>query len=339
LKKLVIPGGLQKSSRERVVFLEFNTKLSQTLGLNMMYPSPSHLSDIFQVFDDLCISEEDRLQAIAYMDTVLAESRQPGERFPGKFVLHVLFPIYKALINWKSGHIEEGLAEAISCLLGLQVYTHETFFGALSHFPQLCMMGNLVKFFLEQGHLVMAAQMYDYIKSICKVMEPEYNFVTNHLNELMAKHGGTSTPISSPSSADSSPTSTPPAQIYYGNVHIYKIVDTINKITISDFNNSDVAGSCCHHAFTVHPTSNSCSDDYSSSSNNHNHIYNNTNTNINNNTTTNNNNTNNNNNDHNYDDNNDNTYLEEISVVDFDEIESIINGTDYSSFTLPGIDM
>ena len=48
----------------------------------------------------------------------------------------------------------------------------------LAEHPQLCFMGGLVKFFYEQGHNNLALEMCGYINIVCKIMAPEYDFVS-----------------------------------------------------------------------------------------------------------------------------------------------------------------
>lgn len=55
-------------------------------------------------------------------------------------------------------------------------------FRGLVDFPHLVMLGGVCQMFFDQGHYGVAALLCDKIKIICKLMEPEYDFVSLSLS-------------------------------------------------------------------------------------------------------------------------------------------------------------
>lgn len=165
--------------------IEFHASTIQILGFNTFYPESTYASKAFHLFDDVVISEEARLRLFGHMNQILFGCYEKGVVNHANFAKVILIPSYRAVVNWKSGHIGEAIENAIHCLAGLQVLDNSCIFGLLSHFPQVCVLGSVVKMLLEQGQVFLAKQLGDKIKSICNVMKPDLDFMCQQVDELM----------------------------------------------------------------------------------------------------------------------------------------------------------
>lgn len=194
-QKTLMLKDMSKSMRHRVtsdkftlvlvLLLEFHAAIIQYLGYNTFYPSASYSIDAFHMFDSIVVSEEARLRLFEIMNSVMAASEDTHVAHHMTFVRTLLVPLYTAVINWKSNHIREAMEAAVSCLAGMQVMDRGCLFGLLSHFPQICMLGSLVKLFMEQGQVFLAKQMADHIKNICNVMKPDLDFICKQIDDLL----------------------------------------------------------------------------------------------------------------------------------------------------------
>lgn len=181
-----ITAGLDKFSPMIAQMLEFHANMILVLGFNTFYPETKYASEAFNQFDGLSISEDARLRLFDCMEQI-GICCQDKQATHSAFAKVIMIPSYRAVINWKSNHIQEGIDDTISCLAGLQVLDNACLFGLLSHFPQLCVLGSLVKMLLEQGQIFLAKQLGDHIKNICKIMKPDLDFICRQVDELLEK--------------------------------------------------------------------------------------------------------------------------------------------------------
>jgi hypothetical protein len=166
------------------LLLEFHSDIMLVLGFNTFYPDTKIASDAFSQFDGLSISEDARLRLFDCMEQI-AICCQDKQATHSAFAKVIMIPSYRAVINWKSNHIQEAIEDTISCLAGLQVLDNACLFGMLSHFPQICVLGSLVKMLLEQGQIFLAKQLGDHIKNVCKIMKPDLDFICRQVDELL----------------------------------------------------------------------------------------------------------------------------------------------------------
>lgn len=103
--------------------------------------------------------------------------------------------MYLAITDWKSGHTGEALAQTMAFLqlLSKIVGADKSLYGyandptpqnlilysLFGNFPHICIMGNVARMLYDNGQIGLAVQMRHHISNICKVMSPEFDFVSS----------------------------------------------------------------------------------------------------------------------------------------------------------------
>lgn len=174
-------------NRPMSYFLTFAANVLDILGFNVWCETPTTISHVFQAINKIHISEVDRVKLLQIISVIVIDCQSQAviDGYPCVLFANVFGPMYKGIVEWKSGHIAEGLENTIACLSGLRDLQHADIFGILADFSHICILGNLAKYLQEYGHNNLAIQMCGFMKKICNLMKPAFDFILELVDKFI----------------------------------------------------------------------------------------------------------------------------------------------------------
>lgn len=166
-------------------FLEVSSCLVETFKMNVFAADPEVLPKLFEALDHVHISEEAREEITARLLKADAAQGDTPPGIPLTFIRKIFCPLYKAIVDWRSGHVIESMEQGQLCLIELQKLRDANGLGILAEVPHLSMFASLAKAFYENNCPQLGEKLCETIKEVCKIMEPEYSFLSQRTDKLM----------------------------------------------------------------------------------------------------------------------------------------------------------
>eukprot|EP00026_Physarum_polycephalum_P002731 Phypoly_transcript_02739.p1 GENE.Phypoly_transcript_02739~~Phypoly_transcript_02739.p1 ORF type:complete len:656 (+),score=105.69 Phypoly_transcript_02739:195-1970(+) len=172
-------------------FLNLTSYIIGCLDYNPMFVYKiDTAAQFYSLFEKIHLDDQTRKSILEEVNKVSVAVALLGDVMSDIHLLTIntiFTPMYLAITEWRSGRLQEALNFVISALQGLNSLEKTDSFGfacGVVDFPHVAMTGGLCKFLLDLGQHGLAAQLNEKIKTICKILTPEFDFVLAFANEF-----------------------------------------------------------------------------------------------------------------------------------------------------------
>lgn len=175
-------------------FLRIAVILLQAFDSNIFWPVEDMETNYQKIYNKV-VSEQDRLEILSLINSVQTEIEQLDE-LPPFFLtgFQVFTGVVKAIADWKSGHDLEALSHALQVSEGLHILHENNCLGFAADFMFICLLVQMIQYYYEHNYAHQAAKLSEFIRTICRIMGPGYNFVV----QFMDKHNFRSISVETP---------------------------------------------------------------------------------------------------------------------------------------------